>query len=252
MKSQKVTAKNYNSKNDLGIEGQPLKIGFFNDLLDDLTDLITSYGSADSELGTDLTEIESDISALEGSVGTVASLTPGIRTVSPTSTGDSIYGNIDRLDAAIGYDAQISGTPNVISRAMDIYQNLDALDYRTRFIKSVTANATGTTTAILEAVDQFVTIRSINVDHIVSLPLLSTMLTGGYIKGVVTNTGCELRVHPSDISATKYINGVTGGNELKLNQGTAAYFEAVKLSISKWIVKTYSSLGAPTTIVPDK
>jgi hypothetical protein len=256
MKSQKITAKNYDSKNGLGIEGLPLKIGFFNDLLDDLTELITSYGSADSEFGTDLSDIESDITYLQTWMGPWAALTPQIRTSNPTSTGDSIWGNIDRLDAAIGRDAEMSGAGNVISRSLDIYQNLDALDARVRAYKSVTTNATGGNTAILSAIGQFVTIISNNVDHIVSLPSLTSMLTGGSIHGSVLSTGCELRVHPNDQVSTKYINGVTGGNELKLqatssNTGSA-YFEAVKINISRWIVKTYNSLGAPTTVVPDK
>lgn len=117
----------------------------------------------------------------------------------------------------------------------------------------ITANATGVGAAIIPSYEQHVVITATNVNHIVSLPLLSSVPTGAHIRGSIVNTGCELRVNPTDISATKYINGVTGGNELKLNNGTgAAYFDAVKQSASKWIVCTWSNLGAPTTLVPDK
>ena len=71
------------------------------------------------------------------------------------------------------------------------------------------------------------------------------------ISGTPLNTGGGLRGHPTDQTGTKYINGVTGGNELQLSDATASYFEAVKVSNTKWVVKTWSSLGAPTTIVPD-
>lgn len=117
-----------------------------------------------------------------------------------------------------------------------------------------TATVTGLTTGQITAKEQFCVITSTSVDHIVSLPLLSSIETGAMIRGAFASpTGCELRVHPTDITATKYINGVTGGNELKMNNGTGcAYFEATKTSASKWLVRTLSSLGANTTIVPDK
>jgi hypothetical protein len=115
-----------------------------------------------------------------------------------------------------------------------------------------TATVTGLTLGQISAKQQYVVITSTNADYIVSLPLLSSVPTGVMIRGTILNTGCELRVHPTDITATKYINGVTGGNELKLNAGTACYFEAVKRGATKWIVTTVSQLGANTTIVPDK
>ena len=117
-----------------------------------------------------------------------------------------------------------------------------------------TATVTGLTTGQISAKEQYVLITSANVNHIVSLPLLSSVPTGVMIRGgFASPTGCELRVHPTDITATKYINGVTGGNELKMNNGTGcAYFEATKASSTKWLVRTLSSLGANTTIVPDK
>jgi hypothetical protein len=118
---------------------------------------------------------------------------------------------------------------------------------------AITANATGIGSAIISSEEQHVIITSTNANHIVSLPLLSSVPTGANISGTLVNTGCELRVNPDDISATKYINGVTGGNEMKVNGGTgAAYFQAVKQNYARWIVKTWSSLGAPTTLVPDK
>lgn len=116
-----------------------------------------------------------------------------------------------------------------------------------------TATVTGLTTGQISAKDQFCVITVTNTAHFVSLPLLSSVPTGCSIKGTLVNTGCRLSVHPTDISATKYINGVTGGNKLKLNNGTgAAYFNAVKVKSTKWIVTTWSSLGAPTTLVPSK
>lgn len=114
-----------------------------------------------------------------------------------------------------------------------------------------TANSTGGNTAIMRASQHTAVITATDANHIVSLPELADVVTGTQINGVLVNTGCELRVHPDDQTGTVYINGVTGGNELQLNSGTAAYFEAVKYSATKWIVKTWSSLGAPTTIVPD-
>jgi hypothetical protein len=126
-------------------------------------------------------------------------------------------------------------------------------DGKVRATNAITANATGVGAAIISSIEQHVIITSTNANHIISLPLLSSVPTGAQISGSLVNTGCELRVNPTDISATKYINGVTGGNELKVNGGTGvAFFEAVKQTYARWIVKTWSSLGAPTTIVPDK
>lgn len=118
---------------------------------------------------------------------------------------------------------------------------------------AITANATGVGAAIIPATADFVVVTSTNVNHIVSLPLLSTFPTGAQVRGTILNTGCELRVNPTDISASRYINGVTGGNELKMNNGTGcALFEAVKKTSTRWIVKTWSSVGGATAIVPDK
>jgi hypothetical protein len=117
---------------------------------------------------------------------------------------------------------------------------------------AVTADTTGTGTGQITALEQTIIITSAGATKVVNLPLLSTMATGGQISGALLSTGCYLKPHASDQVTTKYINGATGGNFLTLNSGTAAYFEAVKLNINKWIVKTYSSLGAPTTSTAHK
>jgi hypothetical protein len=117
---------------------------------------------------------------------------------------------------------------------------------------SVTANTAGIGTGLISALEQTVVITSSGATKVITLPLLSTMATGGQISGTLLNTGCYLKPNASDQIVSKYINGATGGNFLTLNSATAAYFEAVKLNINKWIVKTYSSLGAPTTSTAHK
>jgi hypothetical protein len=126
-------------------------------------------------------------------------------------------------------------------------------DGKVRATNAITANATGGNSAIISAIEQTVVITSPGLTSIVSLPLLASFVTGAHIQGFPVNTGCELMVHPTDRVAGVTLNGVTGGNYLAVNNGTGcAYFDAVKTSLTKWIVTTWSNLGAPTTIVPSK
>lgn len=201
MDSKIIEQKNYNEFNNSGIEGQPLKIGFFNRFFRDLRPVYDLIIAMIPSLGT-----------LKGD--TLSELTS---------------------DAGVTIDS------------------LTIKDGKVGATTAITANATGVLAAIIPAYQQHVVITCSNVNHIVSLPLLADVPTGTQISGSPVNTGCELRVHPNDISASKYINNVTGGNELKVNNGTGcAYFEAVKKSSARWIVKTWSSAGASTTITPDK
>jgi hypothetical protein len=314
MRAQKITKHNYNSYNDQGIDSVPVKARFFNDLYDDVVELISSLQTEDVELSGDVDSILGYISTLQTAVGTAGQLSPVVRTNNPTLTGSALYSNIDKLDAAIGvdatpvsrsigpivvansvnsnidaldvaiganmspvtrttgqcstgasildnidsidtvigFDAQLSGSPNLISRSQTIYQNLDALDYRLKTYKTIISTAGGTGTGQFAAVEHHANITSISPSNKISLPLLTAFMTGAQISGVITsNTGCQLHVHPSDQVGTKYINGATGGNHIDLTpSNSGAYFEAVKVNISKWIVKGWSNVGTSCVLTP--
>ena len=118
---------------------------------------------------------------------------------------------------------------------------------------AVTANSTGGNTAILGAFEQTAIITSGHVDHIVSLPLLASVPTGTHVQGVVLNTGCELRPHPTNKVTLVTVNGVsaTGGTEIALGNTAGKYFDAVKIGALRWIVSTVSSTGANRVAVPN-
>lgn len=109
-----------------------------------------------------------------------------------------------------------------------------------------TTNSTGGNTAIMESHEHVAVITSTSVNNIISLPLLSSVPTGAHFKGIVLNTGCELRPHPTNNVAAVTINGVsaTGGMEIALGNTAGKYFDAVKIGALKWIVSAYSSTGA--------
>lgn len=109
-----------------------------------------------------------------------------------------------------------------------------------------TANATGTSGAILGAYEHVAVITSTNVNHIVSLPLLASVPTGAHIQGIIVNTGCELRAHPTNLITNVTVNNVsaTGGTEIALGNTAGKYFDAVKVQALKWLVSAVSSTGA--------
>jgi len=52
----------------------------------------------------------------------------GARTAGAIVATATVNDNIDALDAAIGFEAQMSGTPKTITKTATVFQNLDALD----------------------------------------------------------------------------------------------------------------------------
>jgi hypothetical protein len=227
LESKKITKHNLDEFNPSGIDGRPVKIGFFNRLL---ADFLTVYDYFIAHIP---------------SAGTVKSDTISEYTSGSGVTADGVL----LKDNAVNVDT-------ISEKTAGSGVTIDSLlikDGVVGAVNAITANSTGGGLAIISAVQQFVVITYTNTDHIVSLPLLASFPTGGMIRGTPLNTGGELRVHPTNQVAGVTINNVTGGNELKVNNGTGcAYFEAVKKSATKWLVKTWSSAGAPTTITPDK
>lgn len=85
-------------------------------------------------------EVEGDIDDLEEAVGD--GVTPVIRTNNPILADNDLSSNVEALDAAIGFDGQLAGTPLDISKNQTVYQNLDALDAKktVRTIKKTIGN----------------------------------------------------------------------------------------------------------------
>jgi len=89
----------------------------------DTTPILASvYNTAIDQINTNTTTI----AALVTDVG--ADPTPVVRTNNPIVGTNPANTNIDALDAAIGFDAQLSGTPKDILNTLSVYQNLDRLD----------------------------------------------------------------------------------------------------------------------------
>ena len=128
-------------------------------------------------------------------------------------------------------------------------------DGRVGSFTEITANASGTGASEMSSLQTTYSIRSTNVNHIVALPILSTVPTGAYVCGQLVNTGCELRPHVNDRIPLAYIQGATGGNELALINTAGAtgstFFEAIKLTYNKWVIKTWSNVGVATTKTAD-
>ena len=82
--------------------------------------------------------------AIEAIIGARTELTPVTRTTGQLSTSDSLFKSLEVIDGGIGFDAQLSGQKHVISTALTIYQNLDALD---QSLKNLYANTTQKTIA---------------------------------------------------------------------------------------------------------
>jgi hypothetical protein len=71
------------------------------------------------------------IAALDAAIG-VDTSPCGARTAGAITAAGTVNANIDALDAAIGFEAQMSGTGKVVSKTATVFQNLDALDtYKT-------------------------------------------------------------------------------------------------------------------------
>jgi len=158
-----------------------------------------------------------------------------VDTISEKTSGEGVT-----IDGVVLKDGEING--------------VEITDGKVGATNAITANADGTATAIISAVEQHVVITSTNVDHIVSLPALDELEDGFKVSGSLVNTGCELRPNPDDQITAVTVNGVsaTGGTEIALDNSTAgALFEAIKTSDTSWIVKSYSKTGAYRAIIPD-
>lgn len=114
---------------------------------------------------------------------------------------------------------------------------------------TATATADGLTTGLLTGADQFVTVTSANADHIVALPLSTSVPVGTVIRGWVGANGFELRVSAAE-AATATINGVTTSVEAAIPATT--FFTVTKVASLTWILTAVTELGAViTAIVPD-
>ena len=216
---EQISINNHNKYNNGGGDSLPVKAGFFNRVITLLSTLMTELG---------VITVDSITERTSGAGVNVDGVLLKVNVVQSDTITEKTAGSGVTLESVLVKDGKVGA------------------------VTAITGNSTGGNSAIISAVEQHVVLTFSNVDHIVSLPLLASFATGAIIRGATSSTGGELRVHPTNQVVGVTINGVTGGNELKLNQGTAAYFEAIKTSTAKWIVKTYSSLGAPTTIVPNK
>jgi len=143
-----------------------------------------------------------------------------------------------------------SNVADIDSDIASVESDITAINAVLQQSNTITASAGGTGAAAISEREQFVSITSTNVAHIVALPSLASVGLGAEICGAIANTACRLMVNVVDRTGAAYINNATGGNHLVLNAGTAAYFEAVKVTAARWIVKTWSSAGGPTTVTP--
>jgi len=115
---------------------------------------------------------------------------------------------------------------------------------------TATATADGLTTGLLTGADQFVTITSANADHIVALPLDSTVPVGTLIRAWVGANGCELRSDAADVTAT--INNVTAGTTNEAAIPATTLFKVEKVAALTWILTAEDEVGAViTAIIPD-
>ena len=217
---EKINSVKYMKYNADGNDGQHVKAGFWNNLVTWLLAMFPALGSAN------------------------------INTISEYTSGSGV--TVDDVlikDGSIKIDTVTEKT----SGSGVAIDGLTIKDGKAGATTAVTANATGGNTAILGAFEQVAVITSAHVDHIVSLPLLASVPTGAHIQGVILNTGCELRPHPTNKVTLVTVNGVsaTGGTEIALGNTAGKYFDAVKVGALRWIVSTVSSTGANRISVPN-
>ena len=104
--------------------------------------------------------------------------------------------------------------------------------------------------ATIGAGDGFLTITPKNdANDIVHLPAIASVELGHTIEGVVTATGCEIRVAVAEDAATYLNNNKTTVNEAAIAAG--ALFRVKKIAADRWILSHYSTAGAFTAPTPD-
>lgn len=113
--------------------------------------------------------------------------------------------------------------------------------------KSATATATadGLDTGLLTGADQFVAVTSANADHIIALPITTSVPVGTKIRGFVGANGCKIRGNATE---TLTINGATSTNadrEVTLDANT--FFEATLVAALTWVITavTGTTIEAP-------
>jgi len=114
--------------------------------------------------------------------------------------------------------------------------------------KQATATATsdGLTTGLLTGADQFVSVTSANADHIVALPITTSIPLGTKIRGFVGANGCEIRANATQ---TVTINGVTSTNaSVEAAIAANTMFEATFAATATWFLTTINgtTIAAPT------
>lgn len=136
-----------------------------------------------------------------------------------------------------------------IATGMGTYNGLTILNSIPRLVTTATA-ATDTTsaTALLSAVEQFVTVTSGGAGYKLMLPAASSTTVGMVIRGYVAANGFMLRVAAAQ-SGTVYLNNAVTNVQAAIP--ATSTFEVICVSATQWILSTRTYAGAAgATIVP--